>query len=136
MQYSFNLVTLPSECDSLTSNAERDKRNLLARKQNLTVRTENSAETVQENMTELARLNAELDEVNTTIAGMADGPKKEKKITERMEVEVRIRRINERTNKVTPVMQLDREYDLEQLDAQLQKADVFIAAVAAHKATL
>ena len=136
MQYSFNLITLQSECDSLINAAERDKLNLLARRQFLMNRTENYAETIQENMNELARLVSERDDFNNAIAGMDEGPKKEKEITKRMEVEIRIRRINEKTNKVTPVTQVEREYDLVQVDALLQEIEAFIVAITAHKNTL
>jgi len=136
MLYSFNLVTLASECDSLIAIAERDKLNLLARKQYLTTRTENYVENIQENTAELARLNAERDELTNIIAGMEEGLKKEKEITKQMEVEIRIRRINEKTTKVTPVTQVEREYDLVQLDAQLQEIEAFIVAITAHKNTL
>jgi hypothetical protein len=134
MNYSFNLITLPAQCDSLIKIAERDKRTILARKQSLSVRAENSAEDVSHNIAELAILNAQVAAHTASIATMPDGPEKEKEITKKMDMEVRIRKMNE--GELTPMGQLERQYDIAQMDAQLLEIDAFIAAVAAHKATL
>ncbi len=134
MVYSFNLITLPNECDSLIRISERDKRNILARKELLSVRAENSAETVQDNSVELVTLNAELTAAITSIAGLPDGPKKEKQITKRVNLEARIRNLT--FGDLTPVNQVEREYDIAQMDAQVATIDAFITAVTAHRATL
>ena len=136
MSYSFNLITLPSECDSLTRTSQREKRNIEARQKSMAVRTENSAEDVQENAAEVISLTASIAASNTIIASLPDGPGKEKEITKKMDFEVRLRKLNEIGTRLNPVSQLEREYDMDLLDAQMEHIDAFIAAVAAHKATL
>jgi|GEM_PF-3593531 len=136
MVYSFHLITLPSQCDSLIAISERDKRTLEARRQSLTVRAENSALDVQDNAIDLISLNAQLSACLASLANLPEGPNKEKEITKKMDLELKIRRANEDDNRLSTVSQLLREYDVELLDAQIAKMEDFIAAVIAHKATL
>jgi hypothetical protein len=136
MPYSFNLITQPTEADSLIKTAERDQRTLVARKQSLEVRTENSAEDIVETSTEIAEVNAELTSTNALLAVLPDGEKKEVEITKKMELELRLRKLNANGTRLNGVSVLEREYDIAQMDAQLQKITSFIAEVTAHKATL
>jgi len=136
MPYSFNLITQPAEADSLIKTAERDQRTLVARKQSLEVRTENSAEDIVETSAEIAAINAELTNTNALIAVLPNGEKKEAEITKKMELELRLRKLNQSGNKQNAVSVLEREYDIALMDAQLQKITSFIAEVTAHKATL
>ncbi len=136
MPYSFNLITQPAEADSLIKTAERDQRTLLARKQSLEVRTENSAEDIVETSAEIAEINAELNNANALIAVLPDGEKKETEITKKLELELRLRKLNQSGSKQNAVSVLEREYDIALMDAQLQKITTFITEVTAHKATL
>jgi len=136
MPYSFILITQPAEADSLIKTAERDQRTLLARKQSLEVRTENSAEDIVETSAEIATINAELNNTNALIAVLPDGDKKEIEITKKLELELRLRKLNQSGSKQNGVSVLEREYDIALMDAQLQKITAFIAEVTAHKATL
>lgn len=136
MPFSFNLITQPTEADSLIKTAERDQRTLVARKQSLEVRTENSAEDIVETSAEIAETNAKLTRVNANIAALPDGEEKEIEITKKMELELRLRKLNANGTKLNGVSVLEREYDIALMDAQLQKITSFIADVTAHKATL
>ncbi len=53
-----------------------------------------------------------------------------------MELELRLRKLNQSGSKQNAVSVLEREYDIALMDAQLQKITAFIAEVTAHKATL
>lgn len=136
MPYSFNLITQPAEADSLIKTAERDQRTLVARKQSLEVRTENSAEDIVETSAEIAEINAELTNTNALLAVLPEGEKKEIEITKKLELELRLRKLNQSGSRQNAVSVLEREYDIALMDAQLQKITAFIAEVTAHKATL
>jgi hypothetical protein len=136
MSYSLNLITLPSEADTLIRMAQRDKRNLQHRLESFDIRNENSAEDAAELAAELAAARASLDASIAMLATLPDGERKEDEETKKMELELRIRKLTKSGNKKGAVAILEREYDAELIERELAGIDDFIAAVTARKEAL
>lgn len=136
MSYSLNLITLPSEADSLIKTAEREKRNLEHRKDSYQLRNENSAEDAVENAADLTSANAALTAVNAIIATLPEGERKEEELIKKMELELKIKKLTRNGSKRGAIATIEREYDAELIDRQLAAINDFISAVNARKAQL
>ena len=136
MTFSLSMIELPEDADNLIKTAQRDKRIFEHRKESLELRTENSAENAAQQQFELVAAQAQLAAANATIASIPEGAKKEEEITKKMALEVRIRKINESSNKLGAVALIEQEYDTDLLERQIVGIDDFITAVTARKAAL
>jgi hypothetical protein len=130
MPFSVNLITLASEADALIALANRDKRGLEVRKQNLAYRTENVAERIDE----LKETQAQLDSTIAAINALPDGERKEDEITKKLELELKIRRLSR--SGISTVAKLENQYDIELIDRQIAGIDAFIDELTARKAQL
>lgn len=136
MAYQTNLITLVSEADALISMAERDKRNLASRIEVARVRNLNSSENSAELAADIASTQASLASTNSLLATLADGPTKEKEITKKMELDLRLRRLTISGNRASAISILESEYDTDSMVKQVTSADEFIAAVTARRTQL
>lgn len=136
MAFTLNLITVPQEADSLIKMANRDKRNLEHRKESFDLRNVNTAENAAENAGELSEANASLASVIALIATLPDGEKKEDEVTKKLDLELRIRRLTRSGSKTGAVATIEREYDADMIENQLDGIDAFITAVTARKAAL
>lgn len=136
MSYSVNLITLVSEADGLIRMAQRDKRNLEHRLESFGIRNENSAEDALELAAELAAANSQLTASIALIATLPDGLVKEDEITKKLELEVKIRKLSKSGNRRSAVSTLEREYDAELIEKELEGVNDFITEITARKAAL
>lgn len=136
MSISLGIIKQVSEVDHLIKIAERDQRTLDARKKSLQVRAANSTEDFNDNASELATAQAKLAAANTIIATLQDGPDKEDEITKKLELELKIRKLSTSTTRLDAETIVEREYDVELIDAQLLVITNFITQLQALKATL
>jgi hypothetical protein len=137
MAFNVSLIQLAAEADELLRMAQRDKRNLGLRKDNITVRNLNSAEDVNERKAELTA--AELDLANSTakLATLTVGT--DAYVLEKiknLDLEGRVLRLKRADNKAGTVATLEQAYDLAAIEAELKVVDDFIAEVTARKAAL
>jgi hypothetical protein len=130
------LITQPTEAEQLLRMALRDKRNLMVRKDSLSVRNENASEDGAERLADIAATQAELASANAMIASLPEGNRKEAEITKKMATEVRLRRLTQNGDAGSPLSIVERQYDAEILEREIAGIDAFIDAVNAHKATL
>lgn len=136
MSFSVNLISLPSEAEALIKMAQRDKRTLEHRLDALDIRSENSVESLAEHGAELIAVTAALSAADALIATLPEGELKENQITKKMELELRLRKLNKSGNKDSVMGTLEREYDSDQMEKQISGTDNFIAEVTARQAAL
>lgn len=136
MSFSVNLISLPSEAEALIKMAQRDKRTLEHRLDALTIRSENSVESSAEHSADLMAVTTALAAADSLIASLPEGELKENQITKKLELELKLRKLNKSGNKDSVMGTLEREYDADQLEKQIAGTESFIAEVAARQAAL
>jgi hypothetical protein len=100
------------------------------------LRNENASENDAERAADILAAQAELQSLNTMIESLPDGTRKQEEITNRMAVELRLRRLTQGADGNDPVSVIERAFDLDRFDRVMAGIDAFLEAVAARKATL
>lgn len=70
------------------------------------------------------------------IDSLPEGKRKQDEITNRMAVELRLRRLTGGTNGDDPISIVERAFDVDRFDRDIAGIDAFVAAVEARKAEL
>lgn len=136
MNFSLDLLTLPSEVDALLGTAQREKRTFEVRLQNLSLRTDNSAEDSVDLSADLTTAKAELAASTSILATLPDGERKNDELINKMELEVKVLKLTRSGNKRSAVARIESEYDLDQLERQLAGVAAFITALEVRKTEL
>lgn len=136
MAFSLNLLTLTSEVDALLNTAQRDKRALDLRKQNLEFRTDNSAEDSVELSADLTAAQAELAASLAILPTLPEGERKADELIKKTELELKVLKLTRSGNKRSAIARIENEYDIDQLERQIAGIDAFIAELNARKAQL
>jgi hypothetical protein len=137
MAFNVSLIQLAAEADELLRMAQRDKRNMGLRKDNITVRNLNSAEDVNERKAELVAAELDLASSTAKLATLTAGT--DAYVLEKiknLDLEGRVLRLKRAGNKAGTVATLEQAYDLAAIEAELKVVDDFIAEVTARKAAL
>lgn len=136
MEVPFDLLTLQEEAQRLLEIAIMEKRILENKKETIAIRTENSTDDAQTLQYEIASAQAELNSLDTYIASLPEGKVKEKQITKRIAIELRIRRLNESGTRLGAEAIVQQVFDNAQLQSQIDNLATFITALEARKAAL
>jgi hypothetical protein len=136
MPYSLNELVSRAECDQLLDMAEDEKRTLLFRKNNLNYRVGTGADTAEETERDLLLVRAQLESMNIILNALPEGPEKKTQEAKKKRLEAREISLSSRNETYSAVARLDKEFDLERINRELEETDKFIAEVSARKAQL
>ena len=136
MPFSTNQITLASEADTLLQMAQRDKRNLEYRREGISIRSENSAETAVEQAAELTEAQQDLEQTITALATLPPGEYRDTQEIKKMELELKIKKLTRTGSKGSAVSLLEMEYDSHLYDQRLAGIAGFMTAVNDRKAQL
>lgn len=135
--FSINMITGVELADRLIKQAQRMKRALAHRLESFDMRIENTVENTAEYDAELAETNARLATANALIPTLPEGSElKEEQITEKMELELKLRKLTRSGNKLGSEAILVRELEMDLLNRQIAGLDAFLGAITARKAEL
>ncbi|SHJ03501.1 hypothetical protein [Flavobacterium terrae] len=134
--YSFNKITLASDCDVLLAWAEKEKADLAFKKFSEERITANYSSTSVEIEAVLQGVLAEISAVQTVIDVLPEGPTKENEIKRKIRLEYKKFLLENRKDSYGSVALLEKELDLERINKELAEVDLFITGITAHKATL
>jgi hypothetical protein len=131
--FTLSLITGADLCDLLIKSAQRDQRVLEARITNLSVRNENSSENSASYAAELSELTAGISTSVTILAALPEGNLKEKELTKKMELELRLRKLTTGEISYSPEAILEREYEILKCTKLKEAAAEFEAALVQRK---
>ncbi|GAA4771053.1 MULTISPECIES: hypothetical protein [Flavobacterium] len=134
--YSFNKITLASDCDVLLAWAEKEKADLAFKKFSEERITANYSSTSVEIEAVLQGVLAEISAVQTVIDVLPEGPTKENEVKRKVRLEYKKFLLENRKDSYGSVALLEKELDLERINKELTEVDLFITGITAHKATL
>ena len=135
--FSISLITGAELADRLIKQAQRMRRALNHRLESFDMRTESSADNTAEYDAEVAETNARLATANALIPTLPEGTDlKEDQITEKMEMELKLRKLTKAGNKLSSEAIILRELDMDLLNRQIAGLDVFIGLVTTKKGEL
>lgn len=135
--YSLTLITGTELADRMIKQAQRMKRALAHRLESFDMRTENSVESSAEYDAEVAETTARLATATALIPTLPEGSElKEDQITEKMEMELKLRKLTKAGNKLGSEAILVRELEMDLLERQIAGLDEFIGLVTTRKAEL
>jgi hypothetical protein len=136
MSYSVSKLTTVAECDKATALATERKTNLQFEQTVSGKDVSDQEKVVQQTNISLITIKAEIAGTEAAIAGMPEGEQK-------VNYQDKLRRLNDRKDNLEERLRkggaaalLDTELDAALLAAQITEIDAYIAAIAAHKATL
>lgn len=134
--YNLELITSAADADQLLRIAQREKRSIYVRRENLSLRNENASENGAERSADIVAAQAELQSLNTVIDSLPEGERKQEEITNRMAVELRLRRLTRGGDGNDPVSIVERAFDVNRFDRDITGIEEFVAAVEARKLEL
>lgn len=134
--YNLELITSAADADQLLRMAQREKRSMYVRRESLSLRNENASEDGAERAADQSALEAELQSLNAMIENLPEGTRKQEEITNRMAVEVKLRRLLQGSNGKDPVSIVERTFDVDRFDRDIAGIEAFVTAVEARKAEL
>ena len=134
--FSLELITRAADAEQLLRMAQREKRSIFVRRENTSLRNENASEDGVERAADILTAQAELQSLNAVIDSLPEGKRKQDEITNRMAVELRLRRLTGGTNGDDPISIVERAFDVDRFDRDIAGIDAFVAAVEARKAEL
>jgi hypothetical protein len=134
--FNLELITSAADADQLLRIAQREKRSIYVRRENLSLRNENASENGAERNADIVAAQAELQSLNTVIDSLPEGERKQEEITNRMAVELRLRRLTRGGDGNDPVSIVERAFDVNRFDRDITGIEEFVAAVEARKLEL
>ena len=135
--FSLLLITGAELADRLIKQAQRMKRALAHRLESFDMRTENSVESSSEYDAEVAETNARLATAAALIPTLPEGSDlQEDQITEKLEMELKLRKLTKAGNKLGSEAIILRELDTDLLDRQIAGLEAFIGLVTTKKGEL
>ena len=136
MYNSISALVTVSDCDKVILSAQDKQSSLELRKANLLERQENFAEASVKVEAELAEVNAQLTAVTASLETIPAGAFRERQITEKLGLELQIRKLNERKEKIGAIAIVEKENEIKRLDLEIGEMITFISEVETHKANL
>jgi hypothetical protein len=134
--YNLEMITRAADADQLLRMAQREKRSVFVRRENTSLRNEDASEDGAERQADILSAEAELKSLEAVIESLPDGPRKQLEITNRMAVEVRLRRLTQGGSSDDPISIVERAFDVDRFDRDIEGIEAFVAAVEARKAEL
>lgn len=129
MNYNSTLLTTVADCDIVLSFANRDKAALLHRKSSLEWQHSSYENNSVELEAELQAVNAQIAALETVIAGLPEGPVKAKSIVDKTKAEYKRFILGEQKNNYGVIALLDKEYDINCVEQEIEATDAFIAEI-------
>ncbi len=136
MAYSLTNLTSVADCDLLIGMLTKEQEDLVFQKVVQTKRADDLSDNSVDFQTDLISVQGELDIIEGVIAALPNGPQKEKQLTARLALELRLRRLNERKDNYGPVGLINAQYQIEVLDLTLTAINNLIADVQTRRAQI
>lgn len=136
MAYSLTNLTSVADCDLLIGMLTKEQEDLVVQKVVQTKRADDLSDNSVDFQTDLISVQGELDIIEGVIAALPNGPQKEKQLTARLALELRLRRLNERKDNYGPVGLINAQYQIEVLDLTLTAINTLIADVQTRRAQI
>ena len=136
MNYSFTLIKSKADCETLISIANQEKEDLAFRKLSLERQRKTATMTSVEVETELQSVTAEIAALENVITGLPAGTTKDDTIFKKKKLEYKVLLLTERKNNYGVVSLIEKEYDIEYIEKQMEETDAFIVAANEHMNTL
>jgi len=124
------------DCDAMLSIADKEQKDLDWKKLSLQRQKEQYTSSAFVNSTELATKTAELSTLDTLIAGLPEGLTKTEMIKKRTAVWYRVFLLENRQTSFGDVALLEKEYELNKVQNDLDETALLIAQVTARKDSL
>jgi hypothetical protein len=136
MAYSLTNLTSVADCDLLIGMLTKEQEDLVVQKVVQTKRADDLSDNSVDFQTDLISVQGELDIIEGVIAALPNGPQKEKQLTAKLALELRLRRLNERKDNYGPVGLINAQYQIEVLDLTLSSINNLIADVQTRRAQI
>jgi hypothetical protein len=136
MSYSLTNLTSVADCDLLIGMLTKEQEDLVVQKVVETKRADDLSDNSVDFQTDLISVQGELDIIEGVIATLPNGPQKEKQLTNRLALELKLRRLNERKDNYGPVGLINAQYQIEVLDLTLTAINNLIADVQTRRAQI
>ena len=136
MAYSLTNLTSVADCDLLIGMLTKEQEDLVFQKVVESKRADDLSDNSVDFQTDLISVQGELDIIEGVIAALPNGPQKEKQLTARLALELRLRRLNERKDNYGPVGLINAQYQIEVLDLTLTAINNLIADVQTRRAQI
>jgi len=132
--YPVSQLTTIEDCDALLAIADKEQKDLEWRKMSLQRQKDQYANNAFVNATELVAKKAELETLDGIIAGLPDGTIKTEQVKKRTTVWYRIFLLEDRKTSFGDVALLEKVYELERVQRELEETAELIIAVQNRKA--
>jgi hypothetical protein len=136
MAYSLSNLTSVADCDLLIGMLTKEQEDLVFQQVVQTKRADDLSDNSVDFQTDLISVQGELDIIEGVIAALPNGPQKEKQLTAKLALELRLRRLNERKDNYGPVGLINAQYQIEVLDLTLSSINNLIADVQTRRAQI
>lgn len=134
--YSVSQLTTIEDCDTLLGIADKEQKNLEWKKLSLVRQKEVYSNNAFVNATELASRKAELNALDSIIAGLPEGNFKTEQMKKRTTVWYRVFLLENRQTSFGDVAVLEKEYELNRIQKELDETAALVSEVTARKAQL
>ncbi len=134
--YSVMQLTSVSDCDAVLTIATKEKQDLEWKKLLLERQKTQYSDQSVSITAELASKKAEVEVLDSIIAGLPEGNLKEENQNKKVRAEYSIFLLENRRNNYGNVALLEKELDLQRVERELTETNAFIAEVEEHKSTL
>lgn len=136
MSYSVSTLTSVADCDVLLNLIQKEVDDLSFQKTSLERQQKKYAETTVEVESEIKLVQAELDAVNTVLAGLPEGETKQDNVKKQKRFEYSLFLLNNRKTSYGAITLLEKEFSVARIAKELEEATAFVTAVQARKAEL
>ncbi|WP_346238505.1 hypothetical protein ABDK00_008350 [Niabella insulamsoli] len=134
--YSVQQLTSVSDCDAVLSIATKEQQDLEWKKLSLGRQKQQYADQSVSIAAELAGKQAELEVLDSIIAGLPEGNLKVENQNKKIRAEYSIFLLETRRNNYGDVALLEKELDLQRVERELEETAAFIAEVESRRATI
>jgi len=129
MDYTTNLLTNRTDCETLISITTLDKEVLSHRKKGLELNRSSSGKNAVDVQAELASVSAEMAALVSILAGLPEGPVKEEMEIKFKRLDLKKSTLEKRKESYGVLALLEKEYDIACLGKDIEEAEAFITAV-------
>ena len=136
MSYSVHNLLTVEDCDIVIGIANKEKRNLLHKKGNISFTHENYSEENVDIAGETITIQSQIDAQDIIINNLPAGEAKNKEIIKKKKLEYKMLLLTERKANYGAVALLDKELDLTRTESELADVESFVLEIEQHKAKL
>lgn len=134
--YSVDQLTTAADCDAMLVLATKEQKDLDWKKLSIERQREQYAENAVEISTELAAKEAELAALDSIVAGLPEGDLKDDNLKKKRRVEYSIFLLTDRKANYGSVALLEKEYDLQRVQREIEETQAFVDEINARKAAV